>query len=277
LQHAAAPPTCGRDPRTAPAPALAIAAARDWLARQGPRAWRQRRPALAVAWTVCLVGWTGVLLQPQDHGHAAGAGARARAGAGPAPELEHSRERIAALAADLEAARRMRAVQADGLAETPRLLGDRVNPIHERAASQLAQQAALIAALHARLATARTRGDEIGRALAAEAGQPAVAPSGRRASRRGLLCLVLILGLAAAAISACWRARRDGIVDHPAQLRHRPGLPLLGTIAVPMPPERQRQAHRGRLGLAIAWLALLGLLGGVVAAEAVAPPVWALR
>jgi hypothetical protein len=275
LQHAAAPPTRGRDPETAPARALAVAAGRDWLARQGPRAWRQRRPALAVAWMVCLIGWAGVLLLPQDHGGAAVAGARARAG--PAPELEHSRQRIAALAADLEAARRTRAVQADRLAETPRLLGERVNPIHERAASQLAQQSALIATLHARLATARTRGDQIRRTLAAEAGLPPVAPSGRRASRRGLLCLVLIVGLAAAAVTACWRARRDGIVDHPAQLRHRPVLPLLGTIAVPMPPERQRQARRSRLGLALAWLALLGLLGGVVAADAVAPPAWALR
>ena len=275
MQHAAAPPTCRRDPSTAPAPA--IAAGRDWLARQGPRAWRQRRPALAVAWLVCLIGWTGALLLPQDHGGAAVAGARARAAAGPAPELEHSRQRIAALAADLEAARRMRAVQAGRLAETPRLVGERVNPIHERAASQLAQQAALIAALHARLATARTRGDEIRRTLAADAGQPPVAPSGRRPSRRDLQCLVLIVGLAAAAVTACWRARRDGIIDHPAQLRHRPGLPLLATIAVPIPPERQRQARRSRLGLALAWLALLALFGGIVAADAVAPPVWALR
>jgi hypothetical protein len=270
LQHAAAPPAWGREPRTAP-----IAALRDWLARQGPRAWRQRRPALATAWMVCLIGWTGVLLLPQHHGGAAVAGARA--GAGPAPELEHSRQRIAALAADLEAARRMRAVQASRLAENPRLIGERVNPIHERAASQLAQQAALIAALHARLATARTRGDEIRRTLAAEAGQPPVAPSGRRPSRRGLLCLVLIAGLAAAAVTACWRARNDGIVDHPAQLRHRPGLPLLGTIAVPIPPGRRRQARRSRLRLALAWLALLGIFGGVVAADAVAPPAWALR
>jgi hypothetical protein len=45
---------------------LAPAGTGAWLARCMWGAWRRRRAAIGTAWTVCLIGWTGVLLLP-DH------------------------------------------------------------------------------------------------------------------------------------------------------------------------------------------------------------------
>jgi hypothetical protein len=45
---------------------LAPAGTGAWLARCMRGAWRRRRVAIGTAWTVCLIGWTGVLLLP-DH------------------------------------------------------------------------------------------------------------------------------------------------------------------------------------------------------------------
>ncbi len=250
---------------------------REPLLRLAPGLWRHRRPALAVAWTICLVGWTGALLLPDAAGGAPDA-VRPR-------QLESGSQPIAALEGDLAAAGRRRA-QAGRLAATPALLAGRANPLHAQVAAQLQQQEASIAVLQARLTAARSGAKDLREppAATADPGQRPLAPSGEAPprepmprSRLGLLCSILAIALAAAAATAGWRARRDGIIDRPAQPAPRLGLTLLGTLAIPASPEARRRDQRSRLGVALAGLALLGRFGAVAAVDALAPPAALVR
>jgi hypothetical protein len=78
---------------------------------------------------------------------------------------------------------------------------------------------------------------------------------------------VLPLAAAAGAALAAWRGRRDGIIDHPCQLRQRVQLPVLCTIDLPASPGQAERERVSRKRTALAGLGLLGLFASLVAAE----------
>jgi hypothetical protein len=219
--------------------------------------------------------------------------------AAPARLLQDSRERAAALEADLDAALTLRAAQARQLAGMPRVLDGGPNPIHQRRTVQLGQQDALIAALRGRLADLRARigePEQPPRSLAdgplapdlpprppgsdaaaprALAGTRPIVASVPTAPRLALLAGVLALAVVAGAVVAVWRGQHDGIIDHPSRLPPRTVLPLLCSIALPGRFGRQRRARAGPRRAALAALGLLGLFVTLVVADrfgALAPP-----
>ena len=280
----------------------AIAVLRARLARHGRGAWRHRRTAVGIAWSVCLIGWTGGVLLPDRAGPPvtpAGAApaavvGSASAGKHPAPaavsarQLRDERAAVAGLQTDLDAALALRATHAGQLAGTPRLLAGRLNPIHQRRAIQLAQQDALIATLRLRLAARAAHAADLERhsaASAAAAGlraaggaapvaaEPATAASApvgsprTGAARLAALGAVLLLAAAAGAACAVSRGGRDGIIDHPSQLRSRPALPVLCVIELPVPVAQAQRERASTRRAALAGLGLLGLFAVLVAAE----------
>jgi hypothetical protein len=78
---------------------------------------------------------------------------------------------------------------------------------------------------------------------------------------------VLLLAIVAAATLALWRGGRDGIIDHPCQLRPRKTLPVLCTIMLPSTPEQDGRDQSSRRRAALASLGLLALFGSLVIAE----------
>jgi hypothetical protein len=256
-----------------------------------------------IGWTGSVLLPVGAVV-PATPAGAPGAAVASAAAAGERPSpaasrtrpLPDSRAAGAGLQADLEAALALRAARARQLAGMPRLLDGRRNPIHQRHAIQLDQQDVLIAALRRRLAALtahaprpdRRLPDPIAQSAGLPAspggsggtGQPAAgrqptaasAPSGPSqtaagAPRQAALCSVLLLAAAAGVALAAWRGRRDGIIDHPSQLRHGLRLPVLCTIDLPASPgaAQRERASRGRA--ALAGLGLLGLCASLVAAD----------
>ncbi len=158
---------------------------RERLIGYGLGAWRRRWLGVATAWLVCLIGWSATLLltgdpassnllqgdppataAPQGSGRAAAASAviAIEAGGGGAPgnaarPSQEARQKLATLQSDLAAALLLRGLQARRLASLPPALdgGRQRNPLHDRAAIQLGQQAALIAALQRQIAAEQAR------------------------------------------------------------------------------------------------------------------------
>ena len=279
---------------------------RAWLSRHGRGAWRHRRIAIGTVWSVCLIGWTGSVLLPDGARLPTGPAGAALVGAAapeerPSPaasrarQLQDGRAAVAGLQVDLDAALALRATLARQLAGIPRLLDGRLNPIHQRRAIQLDQQDALIATLRLRLADLTAHSADLERHLHGPAGRTAgisatsarpgggappasashpaaSAPSGPSrtvagAPRLAVLCGVLLLAAAAGAALAAWRGRRDGIIDHPSQLRQRVRLPVLCAIDLPAAPGHTQRERASRHRAALAGLGLLGLFAGLVAAD----------
>ena len=158
---------------------------RERLIGYGLGAWRRRWLGVATAWLVCLIGWSATLLLTGDPGSsnllqgdppasAAPQGSERAAAASPVIALEaggggapgkaaqpsqEARQKLATLQSDLAAALLLRGLQARRLASLPPALdgGRQRNPLHERAAIQLGQQAALIAALQRQIAAEQAR------------------------------------------------------------------------------------------------------------------------
>jgi hypothetical protein len=276
-----------------------------WLARSAAGAWRHHRLAIATAWLVCLSGWSGSLLLPLGPAPLSGGSPGAEpatqqalppASAGPASsaaadarQARHERAEAAALEADLDAAVALRDAHVRHLAAIPRLLDAQPNPLHRQRSIQLDQQNALIAALRLRLADLRARVEDLERSASAgviepEPGRPAPpaaasgTPGGKsspasapvgsaRMPRLVSLCSVLLLAIVAAATLALWRGGRDGIIDHPCQLRPRKTLPVLCTIMLPATPEQDGRDQSSRRRAALASLGLLAVFGSLVIAE----------
>ncbi|MCC2664102.1 MAG: hypothetical protein K0S35_2024, partial [Geminicoccaceae bacterium] len=186
LRTRCAPPGSGLATATADArPRRSRTPLRERLIGDGLGAWRRRWLGVATAWLVCLIGWSATLLltggrgaatllpgdppasaapQASDRAAAASpviaieAGGRSAPGnaARPSPE---AREKLATLRSDLAAALLLRGLQGRRLAGLPPALdgGRQRNPLHERAAIQLGQQAALIAALQRQIAAEQAR------------------------------------------------------------------------------------------------------------------------
>lgn len=259
------------------------------------RVWRHHRLALGTAWLICLLGWSGSLLLPLGAAPGGLSPTVRAAQANPAIPGEHASPRpvrprpaqdhlaqAASLRADLDAAVALRAAHGRHLAEVPRYLDDRPNPIHQRRSVQLAQQDALVAALRRRLAALEARADERlppDRAAGPEDGTAAAAAGGGRAPaglfavlggvpRLAALGGVMLLASLAAAALALWRGQHDGIIDHPSQLPSAV-LPVLCTIALPATPEREQREHASRQRAALACLGLLALFAGLAIADRV--------
>jgi protein-tyrosine kinase len=158
---------------------------RERLIGYGLGAWRRRWLGVATAWLVCLIGWSATLLLTGDPGSsnllqgdppatAVPQGSERAAAASPVIALEaggggasgkaaqpsqEARQTLATLQSDLAAALLLRGLQARRLAGLPPALdgGRQRNPLHERAAIQLGQQAALIAALQRQIAAEQAR------------------------------------------------------------------------------------------------------------------------
>ena len=159
---------------------------RERLIGYGLGAWRRRWLGVGTAWLVCLIGWSATLLLTGAHGpstplrdeasadtalQAAGrpaapdplivveAGGRSAPGRAPR-QVQAARDKLAILEDDLAAALVLRGEQARRLAALPPALdgGPQRNPLHERAAIQLGQQAALIAALRRQIGAEAARG-----------------------------------------------------------------------------------------------------------------------
>ncbi|HEX5795152.1 MAG TPA: hypothetical protein VFY19_04875 [Geminicoccaceae bacterium] len=148
-------------------------------------AWRRRWLGVGTAWLVGLIGWGATLLLTGAHSpsnplrdearadtalRAAGRPAApdplivveagGRSAPGPAArQVQAARDKLAILENDLAAALVLRGEQARRLAALPPALdgGPQRNPLHERAAIQLGQQAALIAALRRQIAAEEAR------------------------------------------------------------------------------------------------------------------------
>ena len=158
---------------------------RERLIGYGLGAWRRRWLGVATAWLVCLIGWSVTLLLTGDPGSstllqgdppatAAPQGSERAADASPVIAIEaggggapgnaarpsqEARQKLATLQSDLAAALVLRGLQARRLASLPPALdgGRPRNPLHDRAAIQLDQQAALIAALQRQIAAEQAR------------------------------------------------------------------------------------------------------------------------
>jgi hypothetical protein len=155
---------------------------RERLIGYGLGAWRRRWLGVATAWLVCLIGWSATLLLTGDPGSstllqgdppatAAPQGSERAADASPVIEAgggapgnaarpsQEARQKLATLQSDLAAALVLRGLQARRLASLPPALdgGRQRNPLHDRAAIQLDQQAALIAALQRQIAAQQAR------------------------------------------------------------------------------------------------------------------------
>ncbi len=205
--------------------------------------------------------------------------------------LQASRDRAAGLRNDLATALMQRDARARQLAEVPPVLvAGRPNPVYEQIALQLGQQETLIAGLRGQLAATEAESARLEqqRAVGSEAEALAPATLGDRpdrprfrlvdppgwpsapegAPRPLLLAAILTVGVAVGTTAAAWRAQRDGAIDDAAQLERRFQLPVLGTIATPAPAGQDRGRQRARAAFGFACLGLLGLFGGLVAAEA---------